>query len=78
MSNVVSLYPCGNVVEGLRRIADQLESGELQHNRVTLVAGNEIFQVGTVNNSQAAKDAVFDLNVGLALLMQSAIGGSEA
>ncbi len=71
--NVVNLFNrVAGPVEGLRAIADKMESGELSMDRVTLVTGGEVFHLGT-DDLHAAQAAVFDLNLGLTKMMAGAL-----
>lgn len=72
MGSVITLRPCQNVVTGLRAIADEIERGDLLHDRLTIVAGDAVYHVGALNDCQAAKDAVFDLNIALSRIMLGA------
>lgn len=83
MSNkVVSLYPCANVAEGLRNIANQVEEGELPDDGCTVICGSDVFHLGCVDDAQAAGDAVFNMTYGLHLLMRpvvdAALDGTES
>lgn len=69
MGKVCYLKPCQNVVESLRRLADKIESGELEISELTAVAsgpGNMfVAQYGSIRDDDAARDAVFNLTFGL-------------
>ena len=75
MSKVTPLFPKVNgPVAGLRAIADQIESGQIFGDRVTLVAHGEVFHLGTEDDSAALHASVFDLQAGLHRLMINAFG----
>lgn len=76
MTNIIELPRPPQVngpLAGLRAIADQIESGQIDCDRVTLVIGSEVFHLGT-DDAHAAQAAVFDLNVGLHKMMLGAHG----
>lgn len=75
-SVVVPIKPNTDAAQTLRNIVDQIESGELP-NEATVVCGTEVFHTGQVDDARAASDAVFNLNLGIHKLMNSALGGGE-
>lgn len=72
--SVTLLRPSTDLVQGLRNIADQVESGQIKAQHITVVADSKVFHLGTVSNSQAAVNAVWDLNIGLSYMMLAAHG----
>lgn len=75
MSNVKLLRPAGqDIPTGLRNIADQIEKGEFRPEHLTLTGGNRVFHLGTISDQQAAVNAVWDMNIGLSMLMLAAHG----
>lgn len=68
--NVTQLYQ--SVPDSLRAIADMIEAGDIAGKTCTMVLDSrEILSVGygRIHLDQAAREAVFDLNVGLHRLM---------
>lgn len=59
-----------NVVAGLREIADQIESGEVKAQNITLVTDREVFHLGDVSDLVSIKNAVFNLTMGVHSLNQ--------
>jgi len=68
--NIRPIKACADVVATLRRIAEDIESGEMEVDGVTIIAGTAIFHCGQVDDGRAAVNAVFDMTVGLALMMR--------
>ena len=74
-SGVHSL-PCTDIVAGLRSIATSIENGEFPKcDSLTWVYGTKVGQLGTSSSSVAAREAVFDLNVGLSVIMAAITSG---
>lgn len=69
MSNVIHIRPCADVVQGLRNIADDIESGAFSCDNITLIMNSEISQLGQFNPDRAAEKAVFDMVYGLSKMM---------
>jgi len=67
---VVKLFPKQSVSEGLRNIADDIDSGNLPDESCTLIIGTEVFHLGNVSDQQAGADAVFNLTLGIHKLMK--------
>ena len=66
MNNVVRLYPNQDVVATLRKIADQIESGEVEADHLTIATSNyDLFQLGSINDDIAAKDAIFNMTMAI-------------
>ena len=74
-AKIIQLNPEGlNPALGLRNIADQYEAGEFGRNTpVTLVIGREVFHLGTHGDTEAALQAVFDMNFGIHKMMNAAL-----
>jgi len=68
-SNVVHIRPCADVVSGLRALADDIESGELFCDNITLIMNSEVSQLGQYSDDRAAEKAVFDMVYGLSKIM---------
>ena len=67
---VVKLFPNQSISEGLRNIADGVDSGDLPDGDCTVIIGKEVFHLGNVSDEQAAADAVFNLTLGIHKLMK--------
>jgi hypothetical protein len=70
MTNVQPIKAYVDVVATLRGLADDIASGNLEVDGVTIIAGTRIYHCGQVDDGRAAVNAVFDMNVGLALMMR--------
>jgi DNA-binding ferritin-like protein (Dps family) len=70
MNNVIQLKPCANPSAALRNIAEMLESGELEAEEVTVIAGTDVFQCGCFNDERAAESAIFSMTMGIHKLMK--------
>ncbi len=64
---------CANAPLTLRNIADQMESGELDCEEVTVIAGLDIFHCGGVDDSRAVENAVFNMTMGIQILMRPVV-----
>lgn len=75
MTKIVSIKPSNNVISGLRALADQIESGEIEVGNfgLTVVTGGDVFHLGTHDDDQAASNAVFSMNLGILKLTQMAL-----
>ena len=73
MSNVIQLKPCVNAAIALRNIADRMESGEIKSDECTVIAGVSVFHCGTFDDETAATNAIFNMTLGIAVLMQPAV-----
>jgi hypothetical protein len=63
-----------DTVEGLRRLADRIEAGEIDvPDGATVIAGDTVSHFGTINDTEAARRAVFHMTYGLHLLMTGAL-----
>lgn len=73
---IVELKPSNNVSKTLRTIADQLDSGQIDHGETgaTLIIGSEVFHMGTHDDGDATVNAVFNMNIGLAKLTTAVLG----
>lgn len=69
-AEVVKLFPCQHIPDMLRQIADDIEAGhyENKENTCTVVLGYEVFHAGSINADQAAKDAIFNMTMGIGKL----------
>ena len=68
--NVIHLFPAANVAEGLRNIADGVDEGQFTGKACTVILGGKIFHLGCVDDAQAAGDAIFNMTLGLQILMR--------
>lgn len=73
MGNVIHLRPCANASVALRNIADMMESGEIASDNCTVIAGTNVFQCGSFDDEEAVKNAIFDMNLGIQILMRPVI-----
>ena len=67
---VISLFPNQSISEGLRNIADDVDSGDLPDDGCTVILGNEVFHLGCASDEQAATDAIFNMTMGIHRLMK--------
>lgn len=74
MGNVVKLHPEIDVAACLRNIADSYEKGEYGDEECTVVIGRNVFHSGCADDARAAANAVFDCQVGIAILMGAVVG----
>ena len=77
MTKVKEIKPCVNAQETLRRIARLMDSGKINCSNVTVIAGVDVFQCGEFNDSDAAANAVFNMNFGIAKLMKAGLDALE-
>ena len=73
MKNVIPIKPCASAVTTLRNIADMIESGELKADKVTVIAGSEVYQGGVFDDGEALKEAVFSMTFGIHKLMEDGL-----
>jgi len=73
MNNVIQLIPCADVVTGLRNIADSIESSDQVTDECTLIMGKEVYHLGQVDDAEAASSAIFNMTVGIHVLMKPVI-----
>ena len=60
-----------NVPLALRNIADSIESGEIDVDDCTVIAGSDVFHIGTVSDSDAAEKAVWNMTYGIHKMMSA-------
>ena len=68
MTNVIKLRPSTDIPDSLRAIADQIESGEVVADNMTLcLAGNsvEVWHIGNTSDEDVGMQAVFNMTMGL-------------
>jgi len=73
---VVPLRPLQDIPNGLRNIADKIEAAIQDGSKVqclTLICGEEIFHLGTIDDAQAAANAIFDMTLGIHKMMSGAL-----
>lgn len=68
MSKVTELRPCVDIPNSLRRLADDIESGEVEVEDLTIVGHNYLAHLGEAVDERAAEQAAFNLMVGQNLL----------
>lgn len=74
-SNVQLLKESMDIPGTLRRIADDIEAGELPNKTATLILDRSVFHMGLcVSDDAAACRVVFDCNYAIGLLMAAARG----
>ena len=74
---VVDLKPSMNLSETLRRIADEIDSGEIKPDDITVIAIPHIYQIGVMNDEQAAMCTIFNCNYAIHKLMESSMNHEE-
>jgi len=67
---VVKLFRDQSVSDGLKNIANYVDSGELPDDNCTLIIGKEVIHLGCVSDEQAAADAIFNMTLGIHKLMK--------
>ena len=76
--NVRELYPCADLPNTLRRIADELEAGDYgETDQATLIfpGASEIFHIGAPSNDDNAPlSAMFNMQCGITKITQKVIG----
>ena len=77
MSNVVNIKPNLNIPQGLRNIADAIDSGEIEATECTIVMGTEIFHLGCFSDENAAVNTIFDLTLGIQLMMKPVVDDAQ-
>lgn len=77
---VVWLHENQNLAGTLRRIAGQLERGEIRANNFTLIGdtpeGVTLYQIGSLD-SHAGTDAIFNMAMGTAWLTRQTLEGFD-
>ena len=68
---VVKLFRDQSVSDGLRNIANYVDSGELPSDNCTIIIGTEVIHLGNVSDEQAAADAIFNMTLGTHKLMKA-------
>lgn len=70
MDKVTHLKPCSDTVAGLRSIADSIEKGNLPNTPMTLIMGDDVFQIGIHEDDASAESAVFSMVCGIHNMMK--------
>jgi len=70
MGDVIHLRPYQDVVQGLKNIIEDIESGALDIDEMTLIGVPYIFHLGPGTDETAAADAVFNMTYGLHAMMR--------
>ena len=65
-----------NIAKVLRDIAEEIESGDIVCDHVTVIAGSEVYCLGLVSDSKSAESAIFDMTYGIHKIMY-AVTSSE-
>lgn len=65
MGDVVSMFPSTDVPSVLRSIADGIDDGTYEDCDCTLVIGARVFHIGTIDDQQAAMEAIWNLTRGI-------------
>ena len=73
MDNVIDLKPSMNMAETLRLIADEIDSGAIKPDDITLIAIPHVYQIGVMSDEQAAMCTVFNCNYAIQKLMHAAL-----
>lgn len=73
MTNVVQLFPTADAPTVLRSIASGIENGEYPETDCTVILGSRIFHAGTVDDGEAAMEAVWNMTYGIHKLMFTAL-----
>lgn len=76
-NNIHELKPCTNIPLMLRKIAAQVESGEIDSDQCTLIIGTEVYQLGEFDDGRAAESAIFAMNFGIHKLMRAGVKAME-
>ncbi|MEE9459634.1 MAG: hypothetical protein V3V84_07725 [Candidatus Bathyarchaeia archaeon] len=66
---IVSIIPSINIADTLRRIAEDIDDGDISADNCTLIIGTEVYHLGPVCDDVAARDAVFNMTMGIHKLM---------
>lgn len=72
-NNVVPITENSDVIEGLRGIIKQINSGEIKPKNCTLVINSYVYHLGDVGDQESIRNAVFNLNVGLQRILEIAL-----
>lgn len=70
-AEVVKLHPYQDIPGALRKIADDIERGEIEPSDVTVIALPDIYQLGQTPDSHAAHEAVFACSYAINKLMNA-------
>lgn len=57
-----------NIPNGLRSLADEIESGELDIKSLTMASDKHVFHLGDVNDEMSVKHGIFNLTFGIQML----------
>lgn len=66
---VVPIVQCADIPKMLRDLAERIESGEDECDRVTVIAGSSVMCFGPVDECRAAEGAIFDMTFGIHAMM---------
>ena len=74
MGKVVNLKDGSGPAEALRDIADGMDAGEIDSTNCTVIAGIDVFHVGAIRNDQTSQEAIFNMTMGIQILMAPVVG----
>lgn len=77
MAEIIQLKPLANIPEALRKLADKIESGELEIDELTWVAPPYVGHLGSVNNHQSATSAVFNMTYGIQKMIDAVLRAED-
>lgn len=77
MGDIINIKPNLSVPQGLRNIADSVERGEFEASDCTIVIGTRIFHLGCFDDNEAAANTLFDLTLGIQLLMKPVVDDAQ-
>jgi hypothetical protein len=69
MGKVIPIIDSMDVSATLRRIADQIDSGEIEEDNCTVITGGNLYQMGSDNDRASASDALWNLEWAKMFLM---------
>lgn len=71
MGDVIQFDQTKSIAEVLRGIADDIDSGEIVTESVTVIVLPDVWQVGDLTEEQASTDAVFNCTFAIHKLMRA-------
>ncbi len=75
--NVIPIKPSMDISKTLRDIADDIESGVINPNTLTVIAVPYIYQLGVFSDEDAVSEAVFSCNYAIHKIMNQAFQADE-
>ena len=70
MSNIAQLHPFKDIPGSLRRIADMVESGEIDVENMTVIGLPDVWQIGDCSQESAPQETVLACNYAIHYLMR--------